>query len=42
MPEKLTKMYELTGETMAARQAKYLSYHDKKIFDDKLDDGSLV
>ena len=42
MREKLTKMYELAGETMAARQAKYLSYHDKKVFDDKLDLGTLV
>ena len=35
-------MYELAGETMAARQAKYLSYHDKKVFDDNLDEDTLV
>ena len=40
--EKLTKMYDLANESMGLRQAKYINYHDKKVYDDVIPEGQLV
>ena len=35
-------MYELANENMNTRQSKYLSYYDKKVFDDPIKEDQLV
>ena len=40
--EKFKKMYELANENMNTRQSKYLSYYDKKVFDDPIKEEQLV
>ena len=40
--ENLRKMFELAHESMSRRQQKYLNYHDKKIYDDIIAEGTLV
>ena len=35
-------MYDLANESMSSRQAKYINYHDKKVFDDVIPEEQLV